>query len=77
MIIIKTFCELNENEMMVVDGGSWGDAACAFGGIMAIAWAPVVALAVPGAGVPIAAAMVAGGIGAIDVAVGGTTIIDY
>lgn len=71
------FCELNENEMMMVDGGSWGDAALAFGGIIAISWAPVVALAVPGAGIPIAIAMAAGGIGAIDIVNGGTTIIDY
>ncbi len=71
------FCALNENEMMMVDGGSLGDAMWALGGIMAISWAPVVALAAPGAGIPIAVAMVAGGIGAIDVATGGTTIIEY
>ena len=75
-IMTNGFCELNEQEMMEVEGGNFGDAMLAFGGVMAISWAPVVALAVPG-GIPIAVAMVAGGIGAIDVAGGGTTIIEY
>ena len=50
-----SFCELNENEMMMVDGGNMGTAMAAFGGAIAIAWFPVLACACPPAAVVVAA----------------------
>ncbi len=60
------FYELNENEMMAVEGGGVGTAMGVFVGVLAIAWSPVVACVCP----PAAVGMALGGAGIIGKATG-------
>lgn len=60
------FCELNEQEMMMVDGGNMGTAMGVFVGVLAISWSPVVAFVCP----PAAVGMALGGAGIIGKATG-------
>lgn len=74
------FCELNKNEMMMVDGGGWSQALAAFGGAICFGLAPVVGV-VAGIGGSVVGTPVVGvctGIGAaFGMIVAGSSMLDY
>lgn len=64
LVLKQGFCELEQEEMFLVDGGDGKQAAAVFVGTVCVAWAPVAAF-VPGIGLPLAGAMALGGAGLI------------
>ena len=66
MVLNNGFCEMSQDEMRIVDGGGFWEAAGVFVGTVAVAWSPVVAFVCP----PAAGGMALGGLGLIGKATG-------
>lgn len=64
MVLNNGFCEMSQDEMMIIAAGGWREFGYAFGGALLIAGAPIVAAA-PGGGWIAAAEMLGSGIAMI------------
>ncbi len=61
MILSNKFCELNMDEVELINGGGVKQAAQVFAGGVLVAWSPVAAVGASIVGTPVAGAVAGGG----------------